>query len=54
MKMWIQSIYLTVCAGVSLKHCSQASAPEIYYEVKDVPNSLPLLLEKECATGTAI
>lgn len=54
MELWIRSIYLPVCVGISLKHCSQASAPEIYYELKEVPNSLPLLLEKECTTGTAI
>lgn len=54
MKLWILSIFLPVCAGIILKHCSQASTPEIYYELKEVPNSLPLLLEKECTTGTAI
>jgi len=46
MKLWIQHIYLLVCVGVSLKYCSQARAPEIYYELKEVPNSLLLLLEK--------
>lgn len=54
MKLRIQSIYLPVCVGIRLKHCSQASAPEIYYELKDIPKSLPLLREKECTTGTAI
>lgn len=54
MKLCIQSIYLPVCIGLSLKHCSQASTPEIYYELKELPYSLPLLLEKECTTGTAI
>lgn len=54
MKLWILRIYLQVCVGMNLKYCSQTSAPEIYYELKEVPNSLPLLLEKEYTAGTVI